>query len=58
MSTAKKNQEPRETAPATSDLLDQQYHDIGIPAVAAACRYQHEAAEAHDEADHHGGKAA
>ena len=57
MSTEKKNQEPRETAPATSDILDQQYHDIGIPAVAAACRYQHES-QTHDETDHHGGKAA
>ncbi len=58
MSTAKKNQKPRETAPATSDILDQQYHEIGIPAVAAACRYQHEDAQAQAEAERRDGKSA
>jgi hypothetical protein len=57
MSTDKAHpQAPVQQAPApepeSDDILDRQYHKIGIAAVAAACRYSHEPEPAgHDEAD-------
>lgn len=40
MSNSKQRSEG-EQRPAAGDLLDRQYHDIGIPAVAATLRYLH-----------------
>jgi hypothetical protein len=40
--------------PESGDMLDRQYHKIGIAAVAAACRYAHDPVQPpadHDEAD-------
>jgi hypothetical protein len=48
---------PREETPfhqehtAETENLDQQYHQIGIPAVLAAVRYQHEQSD-EEKTDH------
>lgn len=39
--TEKKPNPQAPSAAATEDVLDRQYHEIGIAAVAAACRYLH-----------------
>lgn len=40
MSKSKQQRKDVEQPSVDVDVLDRQYHDIGIPAVAAACRYQ------------------
>lgn len=54
MGTEKQSQQILAPETEAEDILDRQYHDIGIAAVAAACRYLHqpepEAAD-HDQAD-------
>jgi hypothetical protein len=54
MSTNKERPQAPAEAPESDDLLDRQYHKIGIAAVAAACRYAHEPVPTpadHDDAD-------
>jgi hypothetical protein len=54
MSTNKKLPQAPAQEPESDDILDRQYHKIGIAAVAAACRYAHEPVDApadHDETD-------
>jgi hypothetical protein len=48
-----KKQAEQAPAPAAEDILDRQYHAIGIGAVAAACRYIHDPAEPHADAEAH-----
>jgi hypothetical protein len=55
MSTEKERPQAPVPEPETGDILDRQYHKIGIAAVAAACRYSHEPEQApgadHDKDD-------
>jgi hypothetical protein len=56
MNTDKERPQTPAQEPESEDILDRQYHKIGIAAVAAACRYAHEpepepAPAHHDEAD-------
>lgn len=51
--TDKKQTEQAPPAPAAEDILDRQYHAIGIGAVAAACRYLHDPVEPHADAESH-----
>jgi hypothetical protein len=45
MTDSKKANVLEREQPLPEDLLDKQYHQIGISAVAAAVRYQHEGDE-------------
>jgi hypothetical protein len=51
--TEKKTSQQTEPAPAAEDMLDREYHQIGIAAVAAACRYIHDPAQPNTEAEAH-----
>jgi hypothetical protein len=51
--TEKKQTQEAPAAPTTEDVLDRQYHAIGIGAVAAACRYLHDPVEPRTDADIH-----
>jgi hypothetical protein len=46
MGTDKDRQQTPAQQPEAEDILDRQYHEIGIGAVAAACRFAHEPAAA------------
>lgn len=42
MSTNKERPQTPAQEPEAGDILDREYHDIGIAAVVAACRYLHD----------------